>query len=139
MYYRRGEPNDDELLEELAEPRYGICTDSRKEICIPKGYVSDGASIPKIFWFILSPFEDYAKCAILHDYLCDLYHLGLGSRKEADDIFLESMQEIGIKKSTTLTLYAFVRLYAIFRYNPISIKLFGKGRVEDYNEEFFKI
>ncbi|PAF41366.1 DUF1353 domain-containing protein [Helicobacter sp. 11S02596-1] len=136
-YYRAGEPTDGELLDDMVEGKSGICLKNRKEIFIPAGYVSDGATIPKIFWWLLSPFENYLKCCILHDYLCDLFALGLIHRKTCDDIFLESMAAIGIKKSTRYILYFFVRAYALARYNSLSIKLFGKPKIEWYNQQFF--
>ena len=45
-----------------------------KDITIPKGYKSDGASIPYIAKiFNIARFRmDYLPCAIIHDYLCDL-------------------------------------------------------------------
>lgn len=136
VYYRRGESNDYECVDDLAKNKLG-CMNPRKEIVIPKDYVSDGGSIPKIFWWLLSPFEDYSKNCILHDYLCDLFHLGIIQRYTADKIFLESMEETNIKKSTRITLYVFVRLYGLIRYNKLSIKLFGRGKVESYNASFF--
>ncbi|PAF49647.1 hypothetical protein BKH41_02865 [Helicobacter sp. 12S02232-10] len=85
---------------------------SGKNIVVPKGFRSDGATIPKIFWWLLSPFEDYSKCCILHDYLCDKFHQGELKRSYCDKIFLEAMESAGIKKSTRITLYLAVRLYA---------------------------
>lgn len=136
VYYRRGESSDLEYIDDLANSKSG-CLSKRKEIIVPKNYVSDGGSIPKIFWWLLSPFEDYAKNCILHDYLCDLFHLGIIQRYIADKIFLESMQETHIKKSTRITLYVFVRLYGLIRYNKLSMKMFGRGKVESYNTSFF--
>ena len=40
------------------------------EIVVPKGLVSDGASVPQIFWKILPPFGKYLESAVLHDWLC---------------------------------------------------------------------
>ena len=40
---------------------------------IPKGFTTNGASIPRIFWWILSPFNPrYIEECTVHDYLCDL-------------------------------------------------------------------
>lgn len=137
VYYRKGESTDGECIDDMASSHYGNFQ-ARKEIIVPSGYTSDGASIPKVFWWILSPFEDYFKCCVLHDYLCDLFHLNLLERKTCDDIFLEAMSEIGIKKSTRLSLYFFVRFYGLLRYNPLMNLYLGKGKVEEYNQEFFE-
>lgn len=137
VYYRKGESTDDECLDEMINPHYGNA-DRRKEIIVPSGYTTDGASIPKVFWWLLSPFENYFKCCTLHDYLCDLFHLNLLERKTCDDIFLEAMGEIGIKTSTKWALYFFVRSYGILRYNPLMNIWLGRGKVEEYNQAFFE-
>lgn len=129
---------DGMLLKTLEPIVYYRKGERTNEIIVPQGYTSDGATIPKLFWFVLSPFEDYLKCCILHDYLCDLFHLGMLERKECDVIFLEAMEQTGIKKSTRIALYFFVRLYALTRYNKLCLKLFGRGEIEDYNKEFFE-
>lgn len=39
---------------------------------ITKGYTTNGASVPRVFWWILSPFNPcYIEEATIHDYLCD--------------------------------------------------------------------
>ena len=41
------------------------------ELVIPKGFVTDGASIPKVCWYFIGhPFGKYLKAALVHDYLC---------------------------------------------------------------------
>lgn len=107
---------------------------------IEKGYISDGGTIPKIFWCVLSPFEDYFSCCLLHDYLCDLATFRKDiykSRKFADATFNEAMKQVAIKKSTRLTLFYAVSIYRILRYNKLAIKWLGRPRVEYYNKEFF--
>ena len=65
------------------------------DIVVPGGFVCDGASIPKLFWsFIGSPFDRYLFAAVLHDWLVtDTENF---TSKEADDLFLEAMEELGI-------------------------------------------
>ena len=73
----------------LVEPfSYGAIT-------VPAGFVCDGASIPKLFWsFVGSPFDKFLFAAVLHDWCCtDTENF---TRKEADDLFLEAMEELGI-------------------------------------------
>lgn len=58
---------------------------------VPKGFHTDGASIPRIFWtFIGGPSRAaFMEAAVLHDwlYVKDSTTLQNISRKEADDIF----------------------------------------------------
>ncbi|EAI2149077.1 DUF1353 domain-containing protein [Campylobacter jejuni] len=38
---------------------------------IPKGFKTDGASIPRIFWSIYPPFKsEYFSACVIHDFLC---------------------------------------------------------------------
>ena len=41
---------------------------SGREIKVPSGFIFDGASVPKIFWFLLSPTGILLIPGILHDY-----------------------------------------------------------------------
>lgn len=65
---------------------------------IPAGFLSDGASIPRAFWSIFSPFGEYLRAAIVHDFLYskDSDDLFPCNRKTADLIFKEAMFNIGI-------------------------------------------
>lgn len=58
-----------------------------KSYIVPKGFISDGASIPKIFWSLIAPCIDgrSIRAAVIHDWL---YHTGILSRADADKIFL---------------------------------------------------
>lgn len=75
---------------------------------VPKDFITDGASIPKIFWSILSPFGDYFSAAVIHDYLYsksnDKY-----SRLQADLIFKEAMFNIGVPWYRRETIFRAVR------------------------------
>lgn len=43
-----------------------------ENLIINTGYTTNGASIPRIFWWILSPFDPrYMEEATIHDNLCD--------------------------------------------------------------------
>jgi hypothetical protein len=64
-------------------------------ITVPSGFVTDGASIPKIFWSILSPFGDYFAAAVIHDYLYSNNNDKF-SRLQADLIFKEAMFNLGV-------------------------------------------
>ena len=60
--------------------------DWSETILVPEGFVTDGASIPRIFWRLIgSPFQPrYMRAALVHDFL---YKNGLLTRRKADDIF----------------------------------------------------
>ncbi|EJC5177426.1 DUF1353 domain-containing protein [Salmonella enterica] len=75
---------------------------------VPAGFVTDLASVPRIFWTILPPDGKYAKAAIIHDYL---YDNALRTKKEADLIFLDGMTVLGVPKWKRTVMYWAVRLF----------------------------
>tara|TARA_B110000503_G_scaffold139137_1_gene226833 strand:+ start:721 stop:1119 length:399 start_codon:yes stop_codon:yes gene_type:complete len=82
-------------------------------VIIPKGFCTDGASVPRIFWNIFSPFGEYFSAALIHDFLYskdsdNLFYVS--ERKEADGIFLQAMKDIGVGWLTRRTIYRAVRL-----------------------------
>lgn len=79
---------------------------------VPEGFVTDGASCPKILWALCAPMSGpQAEAAILHDYLYSkdsryVYTL----RKQADKIFLDAMLADGTPKWKAHLIYWGVRL-----------------------------
>jgi hypothetical protein len=93
---------------ELAEPfRY----ESRIGwIEVPAGFHTDGASIPRVFWNILSPFGDYFPAALVHDFMYSKASKWLTTREQADLIFLDAMYDVGVGWLTRHTIHRAVRL-----------------------------
>jgi len=79
-------------------------------IVVPKGTVTDGASIPRVFWSILSPFGEYFKAALPHDFLYSSNNKTL-TRKQADDILREGMEVLGVHPAKRFVIYRAVRLF----------------------------
>lgn len=72
-------------------------------ICIPAGYRTDFASIPRLFWSILPPHGRYGKAAVVHDWLCDEAPHSVDYRTAAD-IFDEAMQALNVSRWKRVTL-----------------------------------
>lgn len=82
------------------------------DIIIPSGFISDGASIPRLFWVLFPPNRtDYLPCAVLHDYLCDK-----GEYKKADECFKQCLHKLEVDKFSRVLLYSAVRIYHKLRY-----------------------
>ena len=75
---------------------------------MPTDFVTDLASIPKLFWNLLPPFGKYTEAAVLHDYL---YRTHLVERVDADDILLEAMTLCRVPQWQRLLIYCAVRLF----------------------------
>lgn len=71
-------------------------------IQVPAGFITDLASSPRIFWPILPPHGQYAKAAILHDWM---YATAIGSKRYADDVFLEAMEVLGVARWRRTVMY----------------------------------
>ncbi len=76
---------------------------------VPLGFVTDFASIPSFFHFIVQPFGRHAPAAVLHDYL---YALGQKkARRLADRLFLNAMKDAGVPGFRRSLMYRMVRLF----------------------------
>lgn len=78
---------------------------------VPLGFQSDGASIPRIFWWFADPAGEFFEAAVLHDYL---YNSAIGTKDKADLAFYQTALHF---KATTWK--AKVAYYAV--------KLAGRG------------
>lgn len=74
---------------------------------VPIGFVTDFASIPRVFWSIMRPDGLYSYAAIIHDYL---YWEQFLSRSESDSILKICMEDFRIDPATIATVYNGVRL-----------------------------
>ncbi len=83
-----------------------------KTFLIPRGFESDGASVPRLFWRVVFPNSDsHATTAgICHDYIYRLQPEGW-SRKEADRMFLAFLLENGASYFSANAAYLAVRLF----------------------------
>jgi hypothetical protein len=80
------------------------------KIIIPAGFMTDGASIPKVFQSFFSKTGIYLMPAILHDWL---YKAGCPQsmpRKEVDRLFLHYMKLYGVGWLTRRSIYTAVRI-----------------------------
>ncbi|EBH4413765.1 DUF1353 domain-containing protein, partial [Salmonella enterica] len=82
--------------------------DESDVIEVPAGFITDLATIPRIFWILLPPDGKYAKAAIIHDWM---YDNALRTKKEADLIFLDGMTVLDVLKWKRTIMYWAVRLF----------------------------
>lgn len=81
---------------------------SGKLIVVPDNFITDFASVPRGLWNLFPPTGPYGKAAVIHDLM---YTTQTGSRKEADDIFLEAMGVLEVNRFTRCTIYWSVRAW----------------------------
>jgi hypothetical protein len=85
------------------------------EITVPNRFETDGASVPRAFWPIFSPFGQSFKAAVIHDYLYSRHNIRF-NRAESDGIFLEAMDATGVSWMSRQTIYRVVRMFGANRF-----------------------
>jgi hypothetical protein len=84
---------------------------------IPKGYTTDFATVPQLFWSIFPPHCLASMPSVVHDYMYDnrLFEEVLGqklARKFADICFLENMKNSNVPKWQRYVYFYVVRIFA---------------------------
>lgn len=84
-------------------------------IVIPSDFVTDLASVPRLFWALLPPSGAYEKAAVLHDALCEalagrqLMPVPAVSARDVDGLFRRVMRESGVGPVTRWVMWCGVR------------------------------
>lgn len=76
-------------------------------VVVPRGFVTDLASIPRIAWPLIGPSGAHAQAAVIHDWL--YRDQSQYSRRDSDAIFLEAMRESGVNQARRWILWLGVR------------------------------
>jgi len=97
----------------LEGDRYMLLEDFKyKDIIIPKGYKTNGANIPRIFWSFWPPNRsNYMPAVIVHDYLCDMEEYN-----KADKYFSEILLYLNVSRITAFLFYYSVKYYHKLKY-----------------------
>jgi len=80
---------------------------SKEVITVEKGFMTDFASVPRIFWAIISPIDTHAKAAVIHDYC---YYYAPYNRKISDQIFHEALKVLNVPPWKVWCMYRGVRI-----------------------------
>jgi Protein of unknown function (DUF1353) len=78
-----------------------------QSVRVPIGFVTDFASIPRLFWSLLRPDGTYSYAAVIHDYLYWEQYL---SRETSDAILKLCMEDFKIESTVINAVYAGVRI-----------------------------
>lgn len=73
---------------------------------VPRGFVTDLASIPAFLRWLIDPDGPSRQAAVLHDFL---YCIHYQTRAEADALFLEALEACGVGWATRHAMYLGVR------------------------------
>ena len=79
------------------------------EIVVPKGFVTDFASVPRMFWSFVPKDGAHTAPAILHDWL--YWHQDDIPRDTADRLFLDTMKYMNVKKRYRMVMYKTLQVF----------------------------
>jgi len=105
-------PMPDGLMWKL-ETAFIYRANNGQDIEIPEGFITDFASIPRLFWNILPPWGKYGKAAVLHDWV---YRKHLYPRNVCDKLLREAMTQIKTPKWQRIVIYYAVRGFGWWAY-----------------------
>lgn len=77
-------------------------------IIVPKGFVTDFASIPRTLWTLFAPHGQYSRAAVIHDYL---YWSQGCTRDQADRLMVIAMKESQVGSFDEHAIYAAVHAF----------------------------
>jgi hypothetical protein len=80
---------------------------SLPHVQVPMGFVTDFASVPRLFWTALPPDGDYTYAAILHDYL---YWNQATDKATADLVLKAAMEDFGVSAAQAFAVYNGVKV-----------------------------
>ena len=85
------------------------------EIHVRRGFITDFASVPRIFRIIIPKLGKWNKPAVIHDAIYqDVVAEHRFSRKEADIIFRDSMLDLGVSSWRVSVMFRGVRILGHF-------------------------
>lgn len=91
--------------------------DSETWVDIPRGYLIDGASVPRILWSVIPPWGSYGAATTVHDKLCEYLSVTKEgkphkiTREQADEILAEAMKVLGVSSKDRFLINKAVSTY----------------------------
>ena len=83
-----------------------------RTVTVPTGHVTDLASVPRLFRFIVPVANaKNRRAAVVHDYLCTHPDGLVKDQKQADQVFREALGVLGLGKFKSGALYYPVRMF----------------------------
>lgn len=109
-----------ELIEDYSfECGFGV-------VNVPKGYKTNGANIPRLFWSIYPPNSpEYLSAVVIHDYLCDKAYQNDKNYEDfilADKVFFIALKELGVDKFKAGLFYLSCKTYHYLKYKLLRRK-----------------
>lgn len=90
-----------------------------RDITVPVGFITDGASIPRIFRPFLPVWGRWGRAAVIHDYLIYRHRIGdphpsAPTRRDVDRIFYEAMKVSNVGVIPRWLMWGGARIGSLF-------------------------
>lgn len=86
-----------------------------EQYTVPLGFVSNGASVPRPLWWLVTPMGPHAPAAFVHDHLVASHvSRGLLRRKDADKAYYRALLSLGMPKMASRLMYLGARVGSIY-------------------------
>lgn len=82
-----------------------------EQIIVPAGFITDLASIPRVFQSLIPKVDKHMLAAVVHDYLVRQDDF---DRRLADRIFLEAMKHLGVNRLRRRLMYWAVAILTFY-------------------------
>ena len=99
---------DGERIIQLNQPLVYYSDHLGRSVSVPKGFRSDGASVPRALWWIYPPFGRYLEAAVVHDWFCVTQSI---SYTDAAIVFREAMAVCGVNKWRRQKMFMAVKFF----------------------------
>ena len=83
------------------------------KVCVRAGFVCDLNSMPRLAW-IVAPKTDYPEAGVVHDWL---YKRTPATQAQADAVYREALQVLGMGKSRSGFRYYALRVFGRFSFH----------------------
>lgn len=93
--------------------------DSERWVYVPAGYLTDGASVPRVLWSLIPPWGRYGQAAVVHDIVCEYLSITVAgqplrvTREQCDLILLEAMTVLEVPAFQRQAIYRAVCAYRL--------------------------
>ena len=94
--------NERQLVDELR------WHDGEQLFVVPRGFVCDLASVPRLLWWWAAPDGPYRAAVVVHDLL---YRTQPCTRKQADKTMLQIMRHVSVRRTQARLIWIGVRLF----------------------------
>jgi len=125
----------------ILEPFSFYLDNGIETIYVPEGFITDGATIPQMFWDILPVMSTYGQAAVVHDFLLEggkITHTTektwrLSNRAEARSIFNSAMKVLKVNPIKRCLIIA-----GVFIWDQVKRVFPSKLKPRDFNKELLK-